>query len=83
MGDRQIDNMNVVANAGTVRSGIITAPDIDLFFAFDRNSRNKGNQVRWNSRGIFTDPAAFMSSDGIEVSQDRDAPVGRCASLVA
>src|SRR5258705_13913358 len=63
----QVVDVNVVANAGSIGSGIVSAEDLE-FGAFLRGGKSK-----WNQMGLgivqLADLAAFVGTGGIEVAQ--------------
>ena len=67
---RKIDHMNVVAHARAVGSRIIVAEDLDAFELARGNLRHIGKQVVRDALRVFADPAAFMRTDRVEVTQD-------------
>lgn len=72
---RKIDHMNVVAHARAVGSRIIVAEDLDAFELARGNLRHIGKQVVRDALRVFADPAAFMRTDRVEVTQQHHIPL--------
>ena len=71
---RQIDHMDVVSYAGSVRSVIVVSEYVELFQLAHGNLGDVGHQVVGDAVGILTDHAALVSADGIEVTQKHHVP---------
>ena len=67
--------MDVVADAGAVVGIVVIAVDAQEFPAADGNLGDVGHQVVGNSPGIFADTAGDVGADGIEVTQQNNAPL--------
>ena len=73
---RQIDHMNVIAHAGAVGRRVIVAEHRQLRPFPHRYLRHERHQVVGNTVGVFTNQTTRMCTDGIEVAQDGNLPVG-------
>src|SRR5258708_4759779 len=71
---RQIDDMDVVANAGAVARRIIAAENAHAVANAHGNLSDIGHQIVWDTLRIFADQPARVCAYGIEVSQQGNAP---------
>src|SRR4051794_13396424 len=83
MAERQIHDMDVIANACPIQGWIIVPEYMNLFLPADRHPRNVGDEISWNSLWIFSDQPALMGPDWIEIAKHGDAPVPRRPKLIA
>lgn len=71
----QVNHMDVVTHAGAVRGIIIITEYVEIFKLSNSHLCNIRNQVVGDSLGIFSNQAAFMGTDGIEVTQKHHIPL--------
>ena len=76
MSPGEVDDVQVVADSGAVRGGVVVAEDAELFPTAHGDLGDERQQVLGLADGIFADFAARMGAHGVEVAQDRYAPVG-------
>src|ERR1700742_2916178 len=76
MAGSKVDNVNEVADSSAVRSVVVVSPDLQLLLSSNRHLRHKRQQVVRNAGRVFSDEAAFMRANRIEISQDTDPPGG-------
>lgn len=69
---------DVVANAGSVRSGVVVAENFETSFAVlsDSHLGEQGEKVSGLATRVFTDLARFVSTGRVEVSQTDSAELG-------
>ena len=72
MAESKVNNMNIIAHAGSVRCVVIIAENIEIFALSDCHLSDIRHKVVRNTVGVFADNAAFMRSDRIEISQKAD-----------
>ena len=82
MSQCQIHHMDVIPYAGSIRSIVIISEYAQALQFSDGHLRHIGKQVVGNTLGIFTDHAAFMSSDGIKVTEQDHVPLRICRMQV-
>ncbi len=75
MSRRQVHHVNVVTYASTVMRGVVIAVYMHKCSFADCNLGHIGNEVVWNSLGIFSHQPGRMSSDRIEVAQQHNIPL--------
>ena len=69
MGFGQIHHMQIVADSGAIRGGIVLTEDAQPFAASRRHLGDEREQIVRNSHRVFTDLPAGVSADRIEVAQ--------------
>ena len=72
----QVDNMNVVAHAGSVGGRVVIAKDVDLLQLADSDLGDVGHEVVGDAVGVLADQAGRMRTDGVEVTQQRNIQLG-------
>src|SRR5882757_7540443 len=75
--------MDIVPHAGAVRSVVVIAPDVEPVASAYRNLGYERDEIVGNALRILADQAAFMRTDRIEVTQDRDRPALIADILIA
>ena len=75
MAERQIHNMDIITHACAVNRFIIISENMKLIKLTDCNLRNIRHEIVRNSFRILADKSALVSTDRIEVTQKRHAPV--------
>ena len=71
----KVHHMDIVPDTGAVGGGIIIAEDRKLFQFTNSHLCHVGHEVVRNTGRIFTDEAGRMSTDGVEITQEHDAPL--------
>ena len=74
----QIHHMDIIPDTGAIGGIVIVAENAEFLPAAHSHLGDKGHQIIGNTPGIFTDAAAFMGADGIEIPQKAHAPIGIC-----
>ena len=74
MPQRQINDVDVVAHAGSIRGWIAVAKHRQLCQPADSHLTHIRKQIIGNAAGIFPNLAAGMSAHRVEVAQQGDAP---------
>ena len=69
--------MDIVAHAGAVMRGVVTAEHRELRPLAHRHLRDEGHEVVGDAARILADAARGMSAHRVEVAQDADRPLGR------
>ena len=72
--DREVLDVDVVADAAAVRGGVVAAEDLYLLELAAGDLADDGHEVVGDAFGVFANSAAGMRADGVEVTQDADAP---------
>ena len=70
----QIDNVDVVAHAGSVGRVIVVTEHLNLLELAECNLGDVGGQVCRNALRILADQAGLVGADRVEVAQDDDGP---------
>ena len=65
----QVHDMDVVADAGAVGSGVVIAEDMDLFQLAHSHLGDVGHEVVGDAVGVLADEAGLVGADGVEVAQ--------------
>ena len=75
----EVNHVDVVAQAGAVRGGVVVAEHHQLFAAADGHLGDEGHQVVGDALRVFADPAGRVGAHRVEVAQQGDVPavVGR------
>ena len=68
----QIDDVDIIAHAGTVRGVVVVAEDGQPFAAADGDLRDVGHQIVGNAVRVFSDQAGFVRADGVKVAEQHD-----------
>ena len=71
----QVHHMDVVAHAGAVGGVVVVAEHVQVIQLARRHLGDEGHEVVGNAVGIFTDAAALVGADGVEVAQQHHAPL--------
>ena len=58
----EIRDMNIVAYSGTVRCGIVGAPDSETLALACRNLRDHGHQIIWHALRILADQSGLIGT---------------------
>ena len=80
--DREVLDVDVVADAAAIRGGVVAAEDLYLLELAAGDLADDGHEVVGNAFGVFANSAAGVRADGIEVTQDADAPAALRARQV-
>ena len=72
---RKVNNMDVVAHTGAVRGVVVVAENIQVIPAADSHLGDEGHEIVGNAAWVFTDLAALVSPDGIEIAQKHNRPI--------
>ena len=77
--ERQIDNVDIVAHAGAIGSGVVVAEYGEFGQFAGSHLANVGQQIIRNTVGLLADAAAGVCADGVEITQQNHTPlrVGR------
>ena len=73
---RQVHNMDVVPDTGTIGRGVVIAKHMDFFKFSHRDLGNIGHQIVGDAVGVFSYQAGGMRADGIEVTKQRYIQLG-------
>src|SRR5207244_6178997 len=73
MGSRQIVHVDVIADAGAVRRGVVRAEDFNRGAPAENRLKDKGNEVRFRIV-IFADGPIRARTRGVEVAQGGKTP---------
>ena len=65
----QVHDMDVVADAGAVGSGVVIAEDMDLFQLAHSHLGDVGHEVVGDAVRVLADEAGLVGADGVEVAQ--------------
>lgn len=65
----KIDDMDVIADARTVRRVVVVAEYAQAVSLANGDLTNKWHEVVWDAVGVFAYPTAWVRADGIEVAQ--------------
>ena len=71
----QIHHMDVIAHARSIGCWPVVAKDLNLFAPAHGDLGDKWEEVVGNPQRVFTDPAAGMGADGVEITQTGDSPL--------
>ena len=71
----QVNHMDIIPDAGAIRSGIIIAENGELFQLAYGHLGDIGNKVVGNAGGILANEAGLMSADGVEITKKDNAPL--------
>ena len=71
----QVNDMDIIPDAGTIGRRIIIAENGELFQLADSHLGDEGNKVIGQAGRILTDEAGLMCADGVEVAKQNDAPL--------
>lgn len=74
MAERQVDDVDVVTHASTIRRRVVISPDFQLVAPADGDLSDERHQVVRDALWVFADQAAFVGADRVEVAQDADPP---------
>ena len=79
MPQRQIDDVDVIAQPGAVVRGVVAAPNVQALALAAGDLRHIRQQIARHALGVFANVAAGVRADWVEVAQDGNAPrrVGR------
>ena len=72
----QVAHVDVVAHAGAVGGGVVVAKDLNGLELTDGDLGDVGHQVVGDALGVLADQARRMGTDGIEVTEQHDVPLG-------
>ena len=72
---RQVDHVDVIAHARTIRCGIVVAEHADRSELANRDLRHIGHQVVGDALRVLADKAALVRTDRVEVAQQHDIPL--------
>ncbi len=72
----QVDDVDVVADAGAVGGVVVVVEDAQLLKLADGDLGDVGHQVVGDAGGVLAHGAALVGADGVEVAQQHDAHVG-------
>ena len=72
---REIDDMDIIADAGAVGCVVIIAEYMDHFQLAGSDLGDIGQQVVGDALGILADETAHMGADGIEIAQQHHSPL--------
>ena len=70
----KIDNVDVVANTGSVGGVVVVAEHADASKLADCNLCDIRKQVIGDALRVFADQTAFVGADGVEVAKKNDVP---------
>ena len=68
----QVNDVDVVAHAGTVGRGVVVAKDVDFFQLADSHLGDVGHEVVGDAVGVLANEAGGMRTDGVKVAQHGD-----------
>ena len=71
----EVDDVDVVAHAGAVGGRVIVAVDREALELAGGHLGDIGEEVIRDAVRVLADEAALVGADGVEVAQQRDAPV--------
>ena len=74
MPPREIDHVDIITHAGSVRRIVVVTENRQMVQLTDRNLRDIWHQIIGDPGGIFPDEAGGMRSDRIEVAKKDNAP---------
>ena len=72
----QVAHVDVVAHAGAVGGGVVVAKDLNGLELTDGDLGDVGHQVVGDALGVLADQARRMGTDGIEITEQHDVPLG-------
>jgi NRPS condensation-like uncharacterized protein len=72
--DCKVYNVDIISYACAVNGIIVVAENVEFFQFSNRNLRNIGHEVVGDSLGVLTDKSAFVSTDGVEITEKGNAP---------
>ena len=72
--DREVLDVDIVADAAAVRGGVVGAEDLYLLELAAGDLADDGHEVVGDAFGVFANSAAGVRANRIEVTQDVDAP---------
>ena len=72
----QVDDMDVVADAGSVMGGVVVAENTELGTLADGDLCDVWHEVVGDAVGVFSHEAAGVGSDGVEIAKEDDVPLG-------
>ena len=70
----EINDMNVITNAGAIGGRVIAAKDAEFRPTTDRHLRDERHQIIGNALRVFADQTALMRPDRVEITQQGHAP---------
>ena len=70
----EINDVDIVPDSGSIASGVVVSEHPQSLKFANGNLRNIGHQIIGNPVGIFPDPAGWMRSNRVEVSQQGHTP---------
>ena len=79
----QIDDVQIVAQAGAVGRGIVVAENRQLFELSGGDAGDIGHQIVGNAVGILTQQTGFVRTDGVEVTQQDGGKFGIGRGVIA
>ena len=68
----QINDVDVIAYAGSIRGIVVVTEDGQLFASADGDLRDVRHQVVRNAVRVFTDQAGFVRADGVKVAEQHN-----------
>lgn len=72
----KVNYMDIVAHTCAVDRGVVIAEYAEFIALADGNLGDKGHQIVGDIVGIFTDAAALVGADRVEITQAGDVPAG-------
>ena len=72
----QVNHVDVVAHAGAVNGRVVVTEDVQVLAATHSNLRDEGHQVVRDARRVLTDTAGLVRTNGVEVTQQSNVPLG-------
>lgn len=77
-----VDDVDIVADAGAVGGVVVVAKDAEFFADTHSGLCEEGDEVLWYSVGEFSYLGRGMSAHGIEIAEDDALYGGACANYV-
>ena len=74
----KVNDMDVISDAGSVRSIVIVAKNTQLFQLANCNLCDVRHQIVRNTVWILTDQTALVSTDRVEITQQNNVPFRIC-----
>ena len=80
MADGQVDDMDIVTDAGTVGGGVVVTKNLEMLKFADGHLGNIREEIVGNTLRVFADQSGRMGADGVEVTEDGNVP-GRIGGM--
>lgn len=72
----QIDDVDIVANTGTIGGGIVHPKDGEMLPATDGDLSDVGHEIVGDTSGILADLTGSVGAARVKVAEDEDVPLG-------